>query len=106
MNKRPLALGCVIFLASLAFCQQPSLAPQFSLRFDKAGVTSLKYVGDKYGTDYIADEATLGHVRIRYKMGDNNCCPYSPNRRRQSHYQAEPFAPLKGSLRWDVSAAK
>jgi hypothetical protein len=66
MNKRSLALGCVIFLVNLAFSQQPSPAPQFNVRFDKAGVPSLKYMGDKYDTDYSADEATLGHVRIRY----------------------------------------
>ncbi|HET9409329.1 MAG TPA: DUF5695 domain-containing protein [Candidatus Sulfotelmatobacter sp.] len=42
------------------------------MQFDKAGIVSLKFVGDKYDTDYIADEATLGHVRIRYKMGETD----------------------------------
>ncbi|MGA8921810.1 MAG: DUF5695 domain-containing protein [Candidatus Dormiibacterota bacterium] len=31
----------------------------------------MKFADDKFDTDYIADEATLGHLRIRYKMGEN-----------------------------------
>lgn len=77
MNRPLVALGCVLVLSSLGFSQPPSPASRFSVRFDKAGITSLKYVGDKYDTDYIADEATLGHVRIRYKMGETEWRQFS-----------------------------
>jgi len=52
-------------------------AGQFRLQFDQAGITSLKYAGDQFDTDYIADEATLGHVRVRYKMGENEWRQFS-----------------------------
>ena len=45
---------------------QAQPAGQFRVQFDNAGITSIKFAGDKFDTDYIADEATLGHVRVRY----------------------------------------
>ena len=57
--------------------QAPPEAGQFRIQFDKAGVTSLKFAGDKFDTDYIAGEATLGHVRVRYKMGENEWRDFS-----------------------------
>ena len=45
---------------------------QFLVKFDTAGITSLKHVNDKYDTDYIAQNQLLGHVRIRYKMGESD----------------------------------
>ena len=53
-----------------ALTQQDAAKPQFQVELDKNGITSLKFSSDPNDTDYIADEATLGHVRIRYKMGE------------------------------------
>jgi hypothetical protein len=52
-------------------------AGQFRVQFDKAGITSLKSAGDRFDTEYIAEEATLGHVRVRYKMGDTEWRQFS-----------------------------
>src|SRR5690349_1568719 len=80
MMKRLFAL-CAAFaclpLASASFAQETPAAPQFRVQFDKSGITSLKFAGDKYDTDYIADEATLGNVRIRYKMGETEWRDFS-----------------------------
>ncbi|MHB8500594.1 MAG: DUF5695 domain-containing protein [Candidatus Acidiferrales bacterium] len=83
MNKIWLAFECALFLSVGTFAQQSSPS-QFRLEFDKAGITSLKFAGDKYDTDYIADEGTLGHIHIRYKMGDMEWREFStetPNNR-------------------------
>lgn len=56
---------------------QSAPQPEFALKFDDHGITSLKRVGDKYDTDYIAQDATLGHVIIRYKMGENEWREFS-----------------------------
>lgn len=75
---RLILLGAIAVLSAFGFSAQA--APdtgQFRLAFDKAGITSLQYNGDKYDTDYIADEATLGHVRIRYKMGETEWRQFS-----------------------------
>jgi hypothetical protein len=50
---------------------------QFLIQFDKAGIHSLKFANDKYGTDYIARGETLGHVRARYRMGENDWREFS-----------------------------
>lgn len=83
------ALGCLTIAAAVGTWAQsptrPGPAPtqseqaagQFRLQFDKAGITSLKYTGDQFDTDYISDEATLGHVRVRYKMGENEWRQFS-----------------------------
>jgi hypothetical protein len=74
-----LVLGLAFAAAALAQAPAPAAAApaqaepargQFLLQFDRAGITSLKFAGDKFDTNYIADEATLGHVRVRYKMGE------------------------------------
>jgi hypothetical protein len=70
MNKLTLALICAVVFSAVAPAQQAGPLPQFRIQFDTAGITSLKFEGDKYDTDYIADEATLGHVHIRYKMDE------------------------------------
>jgi hypothetical protein len=69
-----LRIGAFIILQSslLLGAEARAVAPQFDVQFDRAGITSLKFVGDKFDTDYIADESTLGYVRIRYKMGEND----------------------------------
>src|SRR5579863_8538836 len=63
--------------ACLAQTQTPPATGQFRIQFDKSGVTSLKFAGDQFDTDYIAGEATLGHVRVRYKMGENEWRDFS-----------------------------
>src|SRR5690349_20186349 len=71
----------VLLLSCLALAQtapqQTAPAGKFRVAFDKSGITSLKRAGDKYDTDYIADEATLGHVRVRYKMGETEWRQFS-----------------------------
>src|SRR5262245_7637225 len=66
-------------LRSVLLCaaEAPAVAPRFRVQFDRAGITSFKFADDKYDTDYIADESTLGHVRIRYKMGENDWREFS-----------------------------
>jgi hypothetical protein len=67
-----------LLAASSTPAQTPALPTgQFRVQFDKAGITSLKYNGDQFDTDYIADESTLGNVRIRYKMGENEWREFS-----------------------------
>ena len=70
MNKLLATLVCALTSCIAATAQQEPASPQFHVQFDKSGITGLKFAGDKYDTDYIAEEATLGHVRIRYKMGE------------------------------------
>ena len=70
MKKLLIALYCAFVFSGSMASQQAPARPQFQVQFDKAGISSLKFAGDKYDTDYIADEATLGHVHIRYKMGE------------------------------------
>jgi hypothetical protein len=65
------------FLVFAAFAQTPPPEGQFRVGFDQRGITSLKYAGDKYDTEYIAAEQTLGAVRVRYKMGDNEWRQFS-----------------------------
>jgi hypothetical protein len=43
-------------------------ADLFILRFDPAGISSLKRANDKYDTEYIRKGETLGHVIVRYRM--------------------------------------
>ena len=59
-------LVCVLLLAvSSSMAAQSAGKGQFELKFDDHGITSLKRSTDSYDTDFIADEATLGHVTIR-----------------------------------------
>ncbi|HEU5403376.1 MAG TPA: DUF5695 domain-containing protein [Terriglobales bacterium] len=67
----------MLVLVSSAMAAQSAPQPEFALKFDDHGITSLKRVGDKYDTDYIAQDATLGHVVIRYKMGENEWREFS-----------------------------
>ncbi|HKD91133.1 MAG TPA: DUF5695 domain-containing protein [Terriglobales bacterium] len=81
-SRRPSLLAAMAILATFAvptavLGQAAPVTGQFRVAFDKAGITSLKYNGDRYDTDYIADDATLGHVRIRYKMGDTEWRQFS-----------------------------
>ncbi|MGH9814565.1 MAG: DUF5695 domain-containing protein [Candidatus Acidiferrales bacterium] len=78
--RRLAAIACLTLAAATATWAQTSteLAPgQFRIAFDKAGITSLKHAGDQFDTDYIADEGTLGHVRVRYKLSENEWREFS-----------------------------
>ena len=61
----------LLFSAALSFA--PSIAAQslqdtqFQLVYSPSGITSLKHVHDKYDTDYIADDHTVGDVLVRYR---------------------------------------
>ena len=69
---------CVLLFATVTIAlAAQSEKSQFELKFNDHGITNLKFPGDKYPTDYIADEGTLGHVVIRYKMGDNDWREFS-----------------------------
>ena len=96
------ALGIIAFalLQSVLLCaaEAPVVAPRFRVQFDRAGITSLKFASDKYDTDYIADESTLGHVRIRYKMGENDWREFStedPNNKYQRLPDSRPHRALQ-----------
>ena len=71
------AAAFVLLSGNAARDQTPPVEGRFRTQSDKAGITSLKFAGDKFDTDYIADEATLGHVRIRCKMGENEWRDFS-----------------------------
>jgi hypothetical protein len=83
--KIPVTIFCLMIALNGNSWAQAQPAPsaaaqpagQFRLQFDSAGITSLKHVGDRFDTDYIADEATLGHVRVRYRMGENEWRDFS-----------------------------
>ncbi|MCX7974279.1 MAG: DUF5695 domain-containing protein [Candidatus Aminicenantes bacterium] len=49
----------------------------FKVKFGRDGVVSLKYAHDKYDTEYIAPYQTLGHITIRYRMGENEWQEFS-----------------------------
>jgi hypothetical protein len=51
--------------------QEPAGGGPFKVQFGKEGISSLRYAGDKYDTECIAPSRVLGHVMIRYQMGDN-----------------------------------
>jgi hypothetical protein len=89
MRHTNLVRIALLVLFSPAAFAQTSPTGQFKLQFDANGITSLKYNGDKYPTDYIADEATLGHVTVHYKMGENDWRQFS-TRDPQNKYQRLP----------------
>jgi len=97
MNKLRLALICALFPSVSTLAQQPSPAPKFRVQFDKAGITSLKFVGDKYDTDYVASEGSLGHVRIRYKMGDTEWRQFSTEDP-ENRYERLPDSPSTSAI--------
>jgi len=79
MKRVAAVIAALLILAvcRVAMAQQPAPTAKFRVEFDKSGITSLKLAGDKYDTDYIADEGTLGHVRIRYNMGETEWRQFS-----------------------------
>ena len=77
MVQRIIALVLLAVLCCGSAASQSADQGQFDLKFDDHGITSLKFNGDKFDTDYIADEATLGNVNIRYKMGENEWRQFS-----------------------------
>ena len=63
-------LAVLILLSPGALEKEPLLAMSdlFVLRFNPAGIPSLKQANDKYDTEYIRKGETLGHVIVRYRM--------------------------------------
>ncbi len=53
---------------SWALCQEDAPGRHFRLRFNEAGITSLKRMNDTHDTEYIAEDQVLGHISIRYRM--------------------------------------
>ena len=53
---------------SWALCQENAPGHHFRLRFNEAGITSLKRMNDAHDTEYIAEDQVLGHISIRYRM--------------------------------------
>ena len=64
-------------LLILAYGAALAAPPQFQVKFDKGGIVSLKAAGDKFDTEYIAPGRTLGHVNLRYRMGENEWKQFS-----------------------------
>lgn len=93
----PIIAAFALLWGNAAHAQIQPTEGQFRVQFDKAGVTSLKFAGDKFDTDYIADEATLGHVRIRYKMGENDWRDFSTEDTKNK-YQKLPGARSRKAL--------
>jgi hypothetical protein len=83
--------------AARAQTQSPPPTGQFRVQFDRSGITSLKYEGDKFDTDYIADEATLGHLRVRYKMNESEWREFSTEDPKNK-YQRLPDARSRNAL--------
>ena len=81
MNRRNrITFSCfipVLILGNLLFSSQGNPAGSFKVQFGKAGITSLKRANDKYDTEYIARNRVLGHVNVRYKMGENEWRQFS-----------------------------
>ena len=77
MRRRVLTAVLLLCGAGFLSGQDPSSPGVFLLKFDPAGISSLKYAGDKFDTDYIAAGAVLGHVRARYKMGETEWREFS-----------------------------
>lgn len=76
MLKRVVGMLMLALITS-ATAAQSSPEAEFGLKFDAHGIVSLKRIADKYDTDYIADGATLGHLIIHYKMGENDWREFS-----------------------------
>ena len=82
MNRRNLltALSCglIVLLSCCLFSAQESATGcPFKVQFGQAGILSLKRANDKYDTEYIARNRVLGHLNIRYKMGENEWRQFS-----------------------------
>ena len=78
-RRLPLWLcGLALFLSSSPLPARES-APfgPFKIQFGQAGIVSLQRADDKYDTEYIARNRVLGHVNVRYKMGENEWRQFS-----------------------------
>lgn len=63
-----LIVTAALITGTLGSIEGSAAKNSFTLRFDPAGIKSLKYTNDKYGTDFIRKGRTLGHVVVRYRM--------------------------------------
>lgn len=84
MKARKFLSAVFIIISFFIFLGIPKLSAQdepvsssFKVKFGRDGIVSLKYTPDKYDTEYIALYETLGHVTIRYKMGENEWREFS-----------------------------
>src|ERR1035438_4455617 len=98
MNTRNLVLASLLGAAAL-WGQESRPASQFLVKFDLAGITSLKYAGDKYDTDYIAQDELLGHVRVRYKLGESDWRQFSTTDSKNREQRSEEHTSELQSLR-------
>ena len=96
-------------LGNLLFSSQGNPAGSFKVQFGPAGITSLKRANDKYDTEYIARNRVLGHVNVRYKMGENEWRQFSTadtkNKFRQLRGDATDPAPQYSVLESNGSMA-
>lgn len=81
MASRSLS-GFVLCCGALALfgstiAAQTAGSGQFRLRFDNAGIASLKRAGDPAGAERIANGRSLGHLVIRYRMGSSGVREFS-----------------------------
>ena len=82
MNQRYLLSvpSCFLILllhTSLFSAQESAGGGLFKVQFGSGGILSLKRANDRYDTEYIARNRVLGHVNIRYKMGENEWRQFS-----------------------------
>lgn len=98
MNKRYPILVSLWLSAAALWGQESRPASQFQVKFDMAGITSLRFAGDKFDTDYIAQGESLGHVRVRYKLGDSDWRQFSTTDSGNKVQQAGRGAPSRQAV--------
>jgi hypothetical protein len=63
----------ITFLVGLKSIAETTVSnSHFKLKFKSAGIVSLKCSYDAYNTDYIMMGEILGHILVRYRIGDRN----------------------------------
>jgi len=67
-----MAVFIVSTVAPSGAAEQPYSSGYFKIKFNQAGIVSLSYPGDAYSTDYIKAGEVLGHLQVRYRIGDRN----------------------------------
>src|SRR5262245_4626250 len=69
--RRVRRLAVAALLITLSAAAQDLSNQSFTLKYDGTGIRSLKRTSDKYDTDYIAPNAALGRLMIRYRSTPN-----------------------------------
>ncbi len=72
-------MALLFLLSTGAWAKKPSpaISDFFKLRFNPAGIESLKRAGDTYDTEYIQAGETLGHVLVRYRLPEGSWQEFS-----------------------------